>query len=91
MDKNEGMVYVTSLIVGFNMEYYFERFGFGMNNVKIFNNSDTSKYSKESMEADIKEGKINTGIYKKYWYADSDQYIYTLNNGKGCYKNNKYN
>ena len=88
MNKNEGMVYLTSLIVGFNMEYYFERFGLAMDNVKIFNSSDTSINYKESMETGIKEGKIKTGVYKKYWYADSDQYNYTLNNGKGCYKNN---
>ena len=39
------------------------------------------------MEKAINEGKIKTNIYKKYWYADSEQYNYTLNHGKGCYKN----
>ena len=88
MNKNEAMVFLTSLIVGFDMGYYFERFGLAMDNIKIFNNSEVSQKYKESMEKAINEGLIKTNIYKKYWYADSEQYNYTLNNGKGCYKNN---
>ena len=88
MNKNEAMVFLTSLIVGFDMGYYFERFGLAMDNKKIFNNSEVSQKYKESMEKAINEGLIKTNIYKKYWYADSEQYNYTLNNGKGCYKNN---
>ena len=88
MNKNEAMVFLTSLIVGFDMGYYFERFGLAMDNKKIFNNSEVSQKYNESMEKAINEGLIKTNIYKKYWYADSEQYNYTLNNGKGCYKNN---
>ena len=87
MKENEQMVFLTSLIVGFDMGYYFERFGLAMNNVKIFNNSEISDYYKNSMENEINKGKIKKNIFKKYWYADSEQYNYTLNKGKGCYKN----
>ena len=87
MNKNEAMVFLTNLIVGFDMGYYFERFGLAMDNKKIFNNSEVSQTYIENMEKAINEGKIKTNIYKKYWYADSEQYNYTLNNGKGCYKN----
>ena len=78
---------LINLIVGFDMGYYFERFGLAMDNKKIFNNSEVSQTYIENMEKAINEGKIKTNIYKKYWYADSEQYNYTLNNGKGCYKN----
>ena len=39
------------------------------------------------MEEVIKQGKVKTGIYKKFWYADNDQYNFTLNKGTGCYNN----
>ena len=87
MNINEQMVFLTSLIIGFDMGYYFERFGLAMDNATIFNNSETSDYYKNSMENEINKGKIKKNIFKKYWYADSDQYNYTLNKGKGCYKN----
>ena len=89
MDSNEEMVFLTNLILGFDTAYYFERFGLAMPYNKPFKNSETSKYYKNKMEEAIKEGKIiNKTIYKKYWYADSDQYSHTINNGTGCYKNN---
>ena len=87
MTKNEAMVYFTSLIVGYNMEYYFERFGLAMTNETIFNKSDTTKSYKSQLEKAINETKIKTGIYKKLWYADNEQYNYIINNGTGCYKN----
>ncbi len=87
LDRNEAMVFFTNLIVGFDTGYYFERMGLAMDN-KTFNNSDTSDFYKMKMEKAINEGNItNKTIYKKFWYADSDQYDYILNNGTGCYKN----
>jgi len=38
------------------------------------------------MENAIYEGKIKKEINKKLWYADNEQYNFTLNNGTGCYK-----
>ena len=89
MTKNEAMIFFTNLIVGFDTGYHFERFGLAMDNKNPFNNSETSNKYKESMENAINEGKIkNNTIYKKFWYADTEQYFYSLNNGKGCYNNN---
>ena len=89
MDRNEVMVFFTNLILGFDTSYYFERFGLSLSSSKPFNHSETSKFYNDSMEKAIKEGKIvNKTIYKKFWYADIDQYNYTINNGTGCYKNN---
>ena len=87
MNKNEGMVYFSSLIVGIDLGYYFERFGLSMDEVTVFNNTKFTDYYKNAMEKEIKEGKIKKNIIKKYWYADFEQYSYFLNNGKGCYKN----
>ena len=88
LDKNEAMVFLTNLILGFNTGYYFERFGLSLVKDKPFNISSTSKKYNNSMKKAIDEGKIaNNSIIKKFWYADSEQYNYTLNNGTGCYKN----
>ena len=92
MNKNERIIYFSSLILGFDTGYYFERYGLAMENEIPFNNSETSKYYKESMEKAINEGKIlNKTIIKKFWYTDSAQYDYSLSNGTGCYNNkNEY-
>ena len=87
MNRNEAMVFLTSLVVGFNMDYYFERFGLAMDNRTIFNKSEVSESYQNQLEKAINEGKIKTGIYKKIWYTDLEQYNYTINNGTGCYKN----
>ena len=89
MTKNEAMVYFTSLVLGFNMDYYFERFGLAMENETIFNKSETSETYKNNLEKAIKEGLIKTEINKKIWYADNKQYDYAIKNGTGCYKDNK--
>ena len=92
MNKNEIMVYFSSLILGFDTGYYFERFGLGMENTP-FNNSQTSEFYKKSMEKAIGEGKIsNKTIIKKFWYADNKQYNFSLIDGTGCYDDkNEYN
>ena len=87
MNKNELMIYFTSLIVGFDTSYHFERFGLAMVKNIPFKISSASKYFNNSMEEAINQGKINNTIYKKFWYIDSDEYNYRLNNGTGCYKN----
>ena len=91
MTNNEAMVFLTNLIVGFDTGYYFERFGLAMSNNPFTISGASNRYNNSIKEA-INEGKIsNNTIIKKLWYADSEQYNYTLNNGTGCYKNkNEY-
>ena len=85
MRQNEAIIFLTSLILGFDMEYYFERFGLGFGD-KVFNKSDTTEIYKNQFKKAINESKIKIGINKKLWYADNKQYNFTLNNGEGCYK-----
>ena len=87
LNKNELMIYFTSLVVGFDTTYHFERFGLALSNSIPFHISSASKNFNKSMEEAISQGKINNLIYKKFWYIDSDEYNYRLNNGTGCYKN----
>ena len=91
MSKTEGMVFLSSLIIGIDLGYYFERFGLAFDEYDPFNNSLTSIDYKKGMEEAIKQGKVKTEIHKKFWYADNNQYNFTLNKGTGCYKkNNNY-
>ena len=87
LNENERMVYLSSLLIGFDMGYYFERFGLSMDNKNIFNRNKVTDFYKEKMEEAIKEGKIKSNVTKKFWYVDNAQYNFTFNNGKGCYKN----
>ena len=91
LNKNEAIVFLTNLILGFDSAYYFERYGLAMTNTP-FNNSITTIIYKNYMKDAFIQGKIsNNTIIKKFWYADNNQYNYSLNNGSGCYeKNNKY-
>ena len=91
MTSNEAMIFLTNLILGFDTGYYFERFGLAMSYNPFTISGASSRYNNSMKEA-INEGKIsNNTIIKKLWYADSEQYNYTLNNGTGCYKDkNEY-
>ena len=92
MNKNEAMVYYTSLILGYDTGYYFERFGLAMIKERPFKISSTSSNYNDTLKEAIEQGKIsNNTIHKKLWYADDDQYNITILNGTGCYyEGNKY-
>ena len=93
MNKNEAMVYYTSLILGYDTGYYFERFGLAMIKGRPFKISSASLNYNNTLKEAIEKGKIsnNTMLYKKLWYADDDQYNFTILNGTGCYyEGNKY-
>ena len=92
MTKTEGMVYLTSSIVNLDMGYYFERWGFHFKNEKLFYAQNASEIYKMKMKDLIEERNIDNSIKKKIWYFDQNEYLFVLNNGKGCYDNkDKYN
>ena len=86
MNKNEAMIYLSSLVLGFNMEYYFERFSLAMENDKIFNKSETSEIYKNQLEKSIKEGKIKLEYIKNYGMQILINIIIHLIMGPGAIK-----
>ena len=91
MTKSEAMVLLSSLVLGFDLGYYFERYGFSMKFENyIFNNSNPSNSYKEKMNEFINKGIIDNTTYKKCWYIDIDEYEYITRFGynHGCYSNN---
>ena len=50
MTKNEGLDYFSSLIVGIDLGYYFDRFGLSIDNNTTFDNKELTTYYKEGMQ-----------------------------------------
>ncbi len=74
----ERMVYFSSLVVGEDLGYYYERFGFSFNtgeNYQPFKVASASAAYKKLIAKALEDKKIE---YKgfKYWYIDADQYFY---------------
>ena len=88
----EKQVYFSSIIIGVNMSYYYERYGFRFNSEGCFIYSNTSQKFQEMMQKLVSD-KIITNDIIKFWYLDGPSYIYNIDNNKSdsssCYKNNK--
>lgn len=86
LTATERMVYYSSLVVGEDLGYYYERFGFsfstGENYAPFKIETATSAYKKLIAKA-LEVGKIIERGFK-YWYIDANQYFYDISEG-GCY------
>ena len=80
MNKNEALVFLTNVVLGFDTGYYFEIFGFTMTS-ELFNTSNTSNEYKQKMKEFINQGRIDSSIKKKFWYIDNEEYEYMTNYG----------
>ncbi|MDE7373655.1 MAG: M60 family metallopeptidase, partial [Clostridia bacterium] len=90
LSQTEQMVYYSSLVVGEDLGYYYERFGFSFNsgdNYDPFKEESASSAYKKLMSKAAQDGKIKKIGYK-YWYMDGKQYYYDVADG-GCYSSSK--
>ena len=92
MTKEEKFVYFSNVILGFDLGYYFTRWGLSFSNGNsIFDESKTSSEYKELMQKAINANLIDAKTKKKYWYLDYKEYNYMNDVGLGCYKDkNEY-
>ena len=90
MSKTESMVLMSSLVLGFDTGYYFERFGFGMKFEQLFNNTNPSEIYKNKLNEFISQGLIKTSIEKKFWYIDAKEYNYISNHKENYYSSSEY-
>lgn len=75
LSKTEKQIYYSSLVLGFDLSYYFERWGYNLDvDEKIFNYKEASNEFKAMMDTAIKEGKIKADYQPKIWYYDSKEY-----------------
>ena len=87
LTKEEKFVYFSNIILGFDLGYYFTRWGLSFSNGEsIFDESKTSSEYKSLMQKAINDNKIDTKTKKKYWYVDLKEYNYINNIGLGCYQ-----
>ena len=93
MTKEEKFVYFSNVILGFDLGYYFTRWGLSFSNGNsIFDESKTSSEYKELMQKAINANLIDTKTKKKYWYLDYKEYNYMNDVGLGCYQDkDEYN
>ncbi|MDE6442673.1 MAG: M60 family metallopeptidase [Clostridia bacterium] len=78
MDETERMVYYSSLVMGEDLGYYYERFGFSFtsgDNYKPFKVENASASYKKLVQKALDDKKIELKNFK-YWYIDADQYYY---------------
>ena len=84
LTKEEKFVYFSNIVLGFDLGYYFTRWGLSFSNgVSIFDESKTSSEYKYLMQKAINANIVDTQTKKKYWYLD---YKYMNDIGLGCYQ-----
>ncbi|MDE7463749.1 MAG: hypothetical protein K2M48_01870, partial [Clostridiales bacterium] len=87
LSTTERMVYYSSLVVGEDLGYYYERFGFSFStgdNYAPFKEATASAAYKKLVAKAVADGVITNDKKFKYWYVDADQYFYDVADG-GCY------
>ena len=85
MSRTERMIFFSNIITGIDLGYYFNRWGFFLNNEGIFVPENASDTYKEAMEEYITNGLIDNTIKPKFWYIDYKEYLYIYEGGEGCY------
>ena len=86
MSRTERLIFFSNIIIGIDLGYYFNRWGFFLNNEGIFVPENASSTYQTIMEEYITNGIIDDTIKPKYWYLDYKEYLYILEGGEGCYE-----
>ena len=87
MTATEREIFFTNIIIGVDLGYYFNRWGFYLNNDGIFIPENAGEIYKSKMKEYINNGKIKENIILKLWYLDYKEYIYNIQGDEGCYEN----
>ncbi len=77
LTSDERIVYYSSLVVGEDLGYYYERFGFSFDSNSAFKVENASSAYKKLMQKALSDEEIKD-IGFKYWYIDADQYYYDI-------------
>ena len=75
LTSDERIVYYSSLVMGEDLGYYYERFGFSFSSDSSFKVENASAAYKKLIQKALDDKKIEIKGYK-YWYIDADQYYY---------------
>ena len=86
MSRTERLIFFSNVITGIDLGYYFNRWGFFLNNEGIFDPENASDTYKTAMEEYITNGLIDNTIKHKFWCLDYKEYLYNVEGGEGCYE-----
>lgn len=82
-DRDEKQVYYSSLILGVDLGYYYERYGFKVLGSNQFIRQSASDAYKTLMENAATQGRINNTIQPRFWYLDEKQYNLVVESENG--------
>lgn len=74
LDKDEKQVYYSSLILGIDLGYYYERYGFKIYGNKQFTEATATDNYKTLMANAVNDGRIDNKSKPRFWYLDEKQY-----------------
>lgn len=74
LDKDEKQVYYSSLILGIDLGYYYERYGFKIHGSKQFTEGTATDNYKTLMANAVADGRIDNTEKPRFWYLDEKQY-----------------
>lgn len=80
ISPSEKQVFFSSLITGIDLSYYFERWGFSINNTTsdpVFNITTASDDFNSLMNLAIQHGLVDNTKQPKLWYQNAKFYYYT--------------
>ena len=87
LTRTEREIFFTNIITGYDLGYFFNRWGFYLNNEGIFVPEKASEAYLEKMKEYINSGKIKENKILKLWYLDYKEYMFIVEGGEGCYEN----
>lgn len=86
LNSTEKNVLFSSLASGYELSYYFQRWGFSLNTSDSkFAYSSASDNFKYCLQKGIDEGIIDNTIQNKYWYLDAKEYNFVADGGQPLY------
>ncbi len=76
MSATEKQVYLSSLSVGYDLSYYFERWGYNLSTSDFIFTQKTASSAFKSLMAEAKKAnRIRDGYQPKIWYLDAAEYL----------------
>lgn len=79
LGNDEKQVYYSSLILGIDLGYYYERYGFKIYGSSQFTESGATENFKTLMSNAAADGRIDNKTKPRFWYLDENQYNIVAN------------
>ena len=86
MSATEKQVYLSSIALGIDLSYYFERWGYNLKaEDAIFNRNTASKAFQDRMAQALASNRFKNDKQPKIWYLDAKEYLIRKEGETSCY------